>query len=84
VARQITQRELRNQSGDVMRALDRGEAFVVTRNGVPVGELMPLRHPQFVAAQTVVAAFAGAPAIQPERFRADVDAHIDQDPTPPG
>jgi hypothetical protein len=33
VRREITQRELRNESGDVMRALDRGDAFVVTRNG---------------------------------------------------
>ena len=40
---EITQRELRNGSGDIMRALDRGEAFVVTRNGVPVGEFVPLR-----------------------------------------
>jgi antitoxin (DNA-binding transcriptional repressor) of toxin-antitoxin stability system len=35
----ITQRELRNRSGAIMRALDRGDAFLVTRNGVPVGEL---------------------------------------------
>jgi prevent-host-death family protein len=50
MACEITQRELRNQSGEIMRALDRGESFVVTRNGVPVGELTPLRHEQFVAA----------------------------------
>jgi hypothetical protein len=36
VAREITQRELRNDSGEVMRALDLGESFVVTRNGVPL------------------------------------------------
>jgi prevent-host-death family protein len=84
VAREITQRELRNQSGEVMRALDRGEAFVVTRNGVPVGELVPTRARQFVAADAVVAAFAGAPAIAADRFRADVDAALDHDPTPRG
>ncbi|PYQ81141.1 MAG: hypothetical protein DMG01_04830, partial [Acidobacteria bacterium] len=39
----ITQRELRNDSGRIMRALDRGKAFIVTRNGVPVGELIPVR-----------------------------------------
>jgi prevent-host-death family protein len=82
MAREITQRELRNNSGDVMRALDRGETFVVTRNGTPVGELMPLRARAFVAAEAVLAAFAGAPAIAPDRFRADVDAILDQDPTP--
>lgn len=31
-----------------MRELDRGESFVVTRNGTPVGELMPVRRRQFV------------------------------------
>jgi antitoxin (DNA-binding transcriptional repressor) of toxin-antitoxin stability system len=82
VAREITQRELRNQSGEIMRGLDRGESFVVTRNGVPVGELLPLRRRQFVTAEEFLAAFAGAPRIDPERFRRDVDAVLDQDPTP--
>jgi prevent-host-death family protein len=82
--REITQRELRNNSGDVMRALDRGEGFVVTRNGVPVGELMPLRARRFVAAEAALAAFAGAPAIAADRFRADVDAVLEHDPTPRG
>jgi antitoxin (DNA-binding transcriptional repressor) of toxin-antitoxin stability system len=84
VAREITQRELRNGSGDIMRALDRGEAFVVTRNGVPVGELQPLRARRFVAAEAAIAAFAGAPAIELEQFREDVDSMIDQDPAPRG
>ncbi|MGH2554705.1 MAG: type II toxin-antitoxin system Phd/YefM family antitoxin [Actinomycetota bacterium] len=82
MGREITQRELRNESGDIMRALDRGESFVITRNGVPVGELMPLRQRQFVAAEAAVAVFAGAPGIEPDRFRADVDAVLDQDPAP--
>jgi len=82
VGREITQRELRNESGEIMRALDRGESFVVTRNGVPVGELTPLRQRQFVAADTAVAVFAGAPAVEPARFRADVDALLDQSPAP--
>jgi len=41
MAKVITQRTLRNESGEIMRGLDRGESFIVTRNGVPVGELMP-------------------------------------------
>jgi antitoxin (DNA-binding transcriptional repressor) of toxin-antitoxin stability system len=84
VAREITQRELRNGSGEIMRALDRGESFVVTRNGVPVGELAPLRKRQFVTVDAALAAFAGAPAIAPDRFRADIDAALDQDPAPRG
>ena len=65
-----------------MRALDRGEAFVVTRNGVPVGELTPLRERRFVPAEVAVAVFAGAPRIDAERFRDDVDALLDQDAAP--
>lgn len=84
MAREVTQRELRNGSGDIMRALDRGESFVVTRNGVPVGELLPVRSRRFVAADAVLAAFAGAPPIDAGRFRADVDAVLDHDPTPRG
>jgi prevent-host-death family protein len=83
VAREITQRELRNESGEVMRALDRGESFVVTRNGVPVGELVPL-HRQFVTAAAAVAAFAGAPGVEARRFRADVDVVLEQNPRPRG
>ena len=82
MAREISQRELRNASGDIMRALDRGEAFIVTRSGVPVGELSPIRSRRFVAADSAVIAFANAPAIDPARFREDVDALLDQDPTP--
>ena len=30
----VTQRQLRNDSGEIMRRLDEGESFVVTRNGL--------------------------------------------------
>ena len=80
----ITPRELRNESGRIMRALDRGKAFLVTRNGVPVGELNPVRQRLFVPADAVAAAFTGAPRIARERFRKDVDALLNQDATPRG
>jgi len=79
MAEEITQRELRNNSGQIMRSLDRGESFVVTRNGVPVGELLPMRQRRWVDANVVAAAFAGAPPIDAERFTADLDRWIDQD-----
>ncbi len=82
MAKTITQRELRNSSGKIMRALDRGESFVVTRNGIPVGELRPVTRGRFVPAASVVAAFASAPRIDRARFRRDVDGLIDQDPSP--
>jgi len=65
-----------------MRELDRGASFVVTRNGVPVGELAPARRRQFVSAATVLEAFAGAAPIDSARFRADVDRLLDQDIAP--
>lgn len=84
MSRHITQRELRNESGRIMRGLDKGRTFVVTRNGVPVGELIPLRQRLFVPAEAVLDAFAGAPPISARRFRSDVDRLMDQDPTPRG
>jgi prevent-host-death family protein len=84
MSRRISQRELRNESGRIMRALDKGEAFIVTRNGVPVGELVPVRQRVFVSAEAVTAAYRCAPRIARTRFRRDVDAAIDQDPTPRG
>ena len=82
VSREITPRELRNESGDIMRRLDDGETFVVTRNGVPVGELLPFGRHHFVAAETAVAVFRTAPAVDYDRFRADLDHSTSQDPTP--
>lgn len=84
MSREISQRELRNGSGEIMRELDQGESFVVTRNGVPVGELTPLRRHRFVAAETAVALFRAAPPVDYERLRADLDAAADQDATPRG
>jgi antitoxin (DNA-binding transcriptional repressor) of toxin-antitoxin stability system len=82
MARDITQRQLRNDSGEIMRGLDRGETFVVTRHGVPVGELTPLRRHRFVNAETAVAIFRGAPSVDLARLRADLDAVASQDPNP--
>ena len=82
MAESITQRELRDDSGEIMRRLDQGESFIVTRNGVPVGELTPLRRHRFVTAAAAVAIFRNAPAGDAGRFRADVDAWAGQDVLP--
>jgi antitoxin (DNA-binding transcriptional repressor) of toxin-antitoxin stability system len=73
MAREISQRELRNDSGEIMRQLERGETFVVTRNGVPVGQLGPLRRRRFVSADAAVAAFQGAPPVKLHILRRDLD-----------
>ncbi len=84
MTREITQRELRNESGDIMRRLDQGESFVVTRNGVAVGELSPVRRRRFVTTAVAMATFATASQIDHERLRADLDAVASQDPAPRG
>jgi prevent-host-death family protein len=82
VATTISQRELRNDNGEIMRRLDGGETFIVTRNGRPVGALTPLRRPRFVSAAAVVEAFTNAPRIDAGRFRADLAAIADQTAEP--
>jgi antitoxin (DNA-binding transcriptional repressor) of toxin-antitoxin stability system len=82
MAREITQRQLRNDSGEIMRELDGGESFLVTRNGTPVGELAPIPRRRLVPAAVALAAFAGAAPIDAIRFREDVDRALDQDATP--
>ncbi|OQZ91111.1 hypothetical protein BST11_09710 [Mycobacterium alsense] len=84
MSRQITQRELRNNSGEIMRQLDQGESFVVTRNGIAVGELSPLRRHRFISAEAAIAAFRGAPRVRWDRLRADLDRAASQDIAPRG
>jgi antitoxin (DNA-binding transcriptional repressor) of toxin-antitoxin stability system len=65
-----------------MRQPDQGKSFGDTRNGAPVGELTPLRRRRFVPAAAVVENFRAAPAIDADRFRADLDSWAVQDTLP--
>lgn len=50
----ITQREFRNNSAAVMDAVEAGETYHVTRNGVEVAEVRPLpRRRRFTAEELV-------------------------------
>lgn len=40
--REIAQRDLRNDSAAVLRAVESGERLAVTRRGVPVAALVPI------------------------------------------
>jgi prevent-host-death family protein len=37
----IAQRQLRNDSAEIMRRVEAGESFIITRNGKPVADLVP-------------------------------------------
>jgi antitoxin (DNA-binding transcriptional repressor) of toxin-antitoxin stability system len=82
MTRKLTQRELRRRNGRILRALDGGEEFVLTRKGKAVGEPRPIRRRQFVPTGRVIAAFKNVPAIDYGERRADLDAVADPDPTP--
>jgi prevent-host-death family protein len=74
VSRTITQRELRNDSAAIMDAVERGETFVVTRNGTPVAELGPIGRRRFVPTAELKRKWANSPPIDYAAMRAEMDA----------
>lgn len=70
-------RDLRNRGGEVLTRVERGESFVVTRDGAEVAELRPLprRAPRPAA---LIALFRALPPIDPDRLRRDIDTVLDQ------
>jgi prevent-host-death family protein len=78
---EITQRDLRNRSKEIMDAVAHGHGFTVTRNGHRIGELIPLRRRRrFVPKAEFVAMSRHAPVIDLAAFRADQDAGYEDDP----
>jgi prevent-host-death family protein len=76
---EITQRDLRMRSKEIMDAVEHGQAFTVTRDGRSIGELVPLRQRRrFVSRAEFVAMSRTAPAVDTDAFRADQDAAADQ------
>ncbi|MFL6052257.1 MAG: type II toxin-antitoxin system Phd/YefM family antitoxin [Actinoallomurus sp.] len=81
---EITQRDLRNRSKEIMDAVENGQAFTVTRDGHQIGELIPLRRRRrFVPREEFAAMSRGAPAIDIDAFRADQDAALDHEVADP-
>jgi prevent-host-death family protein len=77
---EITQRDLRTKSREIMDAVEHGQSFTVTRDGHRIGELIPLRrHRRLVPRQEFMAMSRNAPAVDLEAFRADQDAALDHE-----
>lgn len=70
-------RELRNHGGEVIDRVAAGERVTITRDGKAVAELRPLPRPRATAA-ALIKRFRRLPPLDPDRFRADVDAIVDQ------
>ena len=75
---EITQRDLRMRSKEIMDAVERGQAFTVTRDGHRIAELVPLRQRRFVSRAEFAAMSRSAPVIDADAFRADQDTAADQ------
>ncbi|MDN5744836.1 MAG: type II toxin-antitoxin system prevent-host-death family antitoxin [Nocardioidaceae bacterium] len=59
----ISQRDLRNHNASIVRRVEAGERFTVTRRGVPVADLVPHDTQAridvvFVASEDILSAFA--------------------------
>ena len=69
---EITQRDLRSRSKEIIDAVENGQAFIVTRDGHQIGELIPLRRRRrFVPRQEFAAMSRAASSIDIVAFRAD-------------
>lgn len=72
---EITQRDLRNRSKEIMDAVQHGQSFTVTRDGHQIGELTPLRQRRrFVSRAEFAAMSRGAPQLSIRTSQADQDA----------
>ena len=77
---EITQRDLRMRSKEIMDAVQGGQTFTVTRDGHRIGELIPLRRRRrFVPRNEFAAMSQSAPDISLQTFRADQDATAEQE-----
>lgn len=69
----ITQREFRNNSAAVMDAVEAGETFHVTRNGVEIAELRPLPRRRRLTAEELVARHRRLPRVDYAHMRQESD-----------
>lgn len=69
----ISQRELRNNSAAVMDAVESGETYVITRNGVDVAELRPLSRRRRVTARELVERHRRLMRVDYAQMRAEAD-----------
>ncbi len=79
MSKTISQRELRNQSGKVLRDVAGGASVTITSRGTPVAELRPAARTKSISKHEIVRYLKSAPKIDAKRFREDVDSIVDQD-----
>lgn len=73
----VTVRDLRNKGGEILKQVEAGRSFVVTRDGEPVAELKPLDR-QPLSREAISERFKHVPLVDAKRLRQDIDSFIDQ------
>ena len=68
--------DLRNNGGEILDAVMRGEEMIVTRRGRAIAELRPLRGPG-VRIETLQKAFKHWPRVSNDALRADMGEFLD-------
>jgi prevent-host-death family protein len=71
--RVISQREFRNNSAAVMDAVEAGETYHVTRNGVEIAELRPLSRRRRLTAEELVERHRRLPQVEHKLMRQEAD-----------
>lgn len=79
MSRTISQRELRNNSAQVMDAVENGETVIVSRNGVPVAELRPIPQRALVSTAELKRAFADGSRLDHSAMRTEMDELFGED-----
>lgn len=75
----ISQREFRNNSAAIMDAVEAGETYHVTRNGVEIAELRPVsRRKRFTAAE-LVERHKRLPRVDAGEMRREADEFFGED-----
>lgn len=72
----VTVRQLRNNGGEVLDRVERGERVLVTRDGRPIAELRPLPR-RSARPEELIERWKRLPPVDPEALRRDIDAVID-------
>lgn len=79
VQREVSQRDLRMRSKEIMDAVERGDSFAVTRDGHQIGELIPRRRGRrFVTRADFARGSQLAPVIDIATFRTDQEVAYNQ------
>lgn len=72
----VSVRELRNHGADVLNRVARGESLVVTRDGVEVAEVVPLRR-RTTRTVDLIERRRHLPVVDPAALRRDLDEILD-------